>query len=176
MFEAVTLAVQTPLVLSMDQNMYLSMDQSIDLSMDPSTDLSMDQGMDQCLWLTQYGQDVLSEEVLLCTYLQYPLLIACQQHYFTCPCKLRQVTRGDSALASSITLNVLKRTDVPVLVTKPSTPAPMSLQGGLRAMLAVEHTARPLLKWLNSYLITPSRGDKLFLARVGGKDAAAQVS
>ena len=87
-----------------------------------------------------------------------------------------QVTRGDSALASSITLNVLKRTDVPVLVTKPSTPAPMTLQGGLRAMLAVEHTARPLLKWLNSYMITPSRGDKLFLARVGGKDAAAQVS
>ena len=88
---------------------------------------------------------------------------------------LHQVTRGDSALASSITLNVLKRTDVPVLVTKPGTPAPMTLQGGLRAMLAVEHTARPLLKWLNSNLVTPSRGDKLFLARVGGKDAASQV-
>lgn len=89
--------------------------------------------------------------------------------------ELVQVTKGDAALASSITLNVLKRTDVPVLVTKPSTPAPMTLQGGLRAMLAVEHTARPLLKWLNTYLVHPSRGDKLLLARVGGKDPASQV-
>ena len=165
---------ETPLVLSMDQSMDLSMDQSMDQSMD----LSMDQSMDQSLWLTQHGQDVLSESSMLTAYISpIPIaFIACQQHCFTRPCKLRQVTRGDSALASSITLNVLKRTDVPVLITKPSTPAPMSLQGGLRAMLAVEHTARPLLKWLNSYLITPSRGDKLFLARVGGKDAAAQVS
>ena len=42
-------------------------------------------------------------------------------------------------------------------------------------MLAVEHTARPLLKWLNAHLITVSRGDKLYLARVGAKDAKAQV-
>ena len=88
----------------------------------------------------------------------------------------QQVTKGDAALASSITLAVLKRTDAPVVVTKPSTPAPMGcLSGGLRAMLAVEHTARPLLKWLNSHLITVTRGDKLYLARVGAKDAKAQV-
>ncbi|KAL0038273.1 hypothetical protein WJX77_000069 [Trebouxia sp. C0004] len=87
----------------------------------------------------------------------------------------QQMTKGDAALASSITLAVLKRTDAPVVVTKPSTPAPMGcLLGGLRAMLAVEHTARPLLKWLNSHLITVTRGDKLYLARVGAKDAKAQ--
>lgn len=88
---------------------------------------------------------------------------------------MQQVTRGDAALASSITLNVLKRTDTPILVTKPGTPAPMSLQGGLRAMLAVDQTARPLLKWMNANLVTASRGDKLILARVGGKDASSQV-
>ena len=88
----------------------------------------------------------------------------------------QQVTRGDAALASSITLAVLKRTDAPVLVTKPSTPFPPGcLSGGLRAMLAVEHTARPLLKWLNSQLVTVARGDKLYLGRVGAKDAKAQV-
>ena len=88
----------------------------------------------------------------------------------------QQVTKGDAALTSSITLAVLKRTDAPVLVTKPSTPAPLGCLGrGLRVMLAVEHTARPLLKWLNSNLITVARGDKLFLARVGAKDAKAQV-
>ena len=88
----------------------------------------------------------------------------------------QQVTKGDAALASSITLAILKRTDAPVLVTKPTTPCPMgSLSGGLRAMLAVEHTARPPLKWLNTHLITVTRGDKLYLARVGAKDAKAQV-
>ena len=88
----------------------------------------------------------------------------------------QQVTKGDAALASSISLAILKRTEAPVLITKPSTPAPLGcLSGGLRAMLAVEHTARPLLKWLNAHLITVSRGDKLYLARVGAKDAKGQV-
>ena len=89
----------------------------------------------------------------------------------------QQVTKGDAALATSITLAILKRTDAPVLVTKPSTPAPLGcLAKGLRVMLAVEHTARPLLKWLSSNLITVSRGDKLLLARVRAKDPKAQVS
>ena len=88
----------------------------------------------------------------------------------------QQVTKGDAALASSITLAILKRTEAPVLITKPSTPAPLGcLSGGLRAMLAVEHTARPLLKWLNAHLITVTRGDKLYLARVGAKDSKGQV-
>lgn len=88
----------------------------------------------------------------------------------------QQMTKGDAALTSSITLAVLKRTDAPVVVTKPSTPVPLEcMSRGMRAMLAVEHTARPLLKWLNTHLITVPRGDKLFLARVGAKDAKAQV-
>lgn len=88
----------------------------------------------------------------------------------------QQMTKGDAALTSSITLAVLKRTDAPVVVTKPSTPVPLGCMArGMRAMLAVEHTARPLLKWLNTNLITVARGDKLFLARVGAKDAKAQV-
>ncbi|KAL3141324.1 hypothetical protein ABBQ32_004910 [Trebouxia sp. C0010 RCD-2024] len=87
----------------------------------------------------------------------------------------QQMTKGDAALTSSITLAVLKRTDAPVVVTKPSTPVPLEcMSRGMRAMLAVEHTARPLLKWLNTHLITVPRGDKLFLARVGAKDAKAQ--
>ena len=96
----------------------------------------------------------------------------------------QQVTRGDAALASSITLAILKRIEAPVLVTKPNTPAPLGcLAGGLRAMLAVDHTARPLLKWLTSHLLAGAPGpgvagggDKLFLARVGAKDAKAQVT
>lgn len=44
----------------------------------------------------------------------------------------------------------------------------------LRLLLEVHHTARPLLRYACSRLMSPARGDKLFLARGGARDASAQ--
>lgn len=44
----------------------------------------------------------------------------------------------------------------------------------LRALVAVDHTSRPLLRFVCSKVLAPLRGDKLFLGRGRGRDASAQ--
>ena len=61
-----------------------------------------------------------------------------------------------------------------MVIARPSSFVPKG-DGGVRAMVVVEHTARPLLNWLVSRLIDPVRGDKVFLARANAKDSASQV-
>jgi len=45
----------------------------------------------------------------------------------------------------------------------------------LRAIMAVDHGSRPLLRYLGSKLLNPKRQDVLMLARAGAKDKHAQV-
>ena len=60
------------------------------------------------------------------------------------------------------------------MIARPSSFVPKG-DGGVRAMVVVEHTARPLLNWMVSRLVDTVRGDKIFLARANAKDSAAQV-
>ena len=62
----------------------------------------------------------------------------------------------------------------PMVIARPSSFVPKG-DGGVRAMVVVEHTARPLLNWMVSRLVDTVRGDKIFLARANAKDSAAQV-
>ena len=62
----------------------------------------------------------------------------------------------------------------PMVIARPSSFVPKG-DSGVRAMLVVEHTARPLLNWMVSRLVDTVRGDKLFLARANAKASAAQV-
>ena len=57
----------------------------------------------------------------------------------------------------------------------PLVQVPKTEAGAIKAMLAVEPTSRPLLNWLTTKLLSSSRGDILYLARVHSKNAEAQV-
>eukprot|EP00891_Asterochloris_glomerata_P007584 jgi/Astpho2/7584/fgenesh1_pg.00115_%23_25_t len=84
-----------------------------------------------------------------------------------------QISKPDSALIGSVALSLLKKCERPMVIARPSSFVPKG-DSGVRAMLVVEHTARPLLNWMVSRLVDTVRGDKLFLARANAKDSAAQ--
>lgn len=44
----------------------------------------------------------------------------------------------------------------------------------LRVMMEVTHGSRPLLRYLTTKLLSPLRGDKLYLGRGGARDASNQ--
>ena len=46
----------------------------------------------------------------------------------------------------------------------------------LKVMVQVDHTSRPLLKYVCSKVLSATRYDKLFLARGNATDKTAQVS
>lgn len=81
-----------------------------------------------------------------------------------------------STVMGSVALTLLKSISRPMLIVKANAKLAQIAweKDKLRALVAVDHTSRPLLRYMCVKVLAPLRGDKVFLGRGRGRDASAQ--